>query len=302
MARAYASTVIDAPVEAVWSIVRDFSALPNWVPGLGACTIEDGLPPDAVGCVRHFSIAGGAVRERLLWLDDSRYRFGYNFETPAFPVEHYRASFELIPVTSGERTYAQWSASFDEAPGDAGKYEQIISRDVFGGGLASLRALAAGRAAPEGAVRWQGFQPAKVFCSSVIAAPLGTVWARVRDFASMGGWHPDVADMHMLAGARGDQVSGVRDFSMNGGHLLERLTYLSDVEHAYRYVIDESPMPWLHYHAGPRFYPITSDDTTLGVWTADWVAAPQDDVKLIPAIHQDVFQKAFDTLSGVLKS
>jgi hypothetical protein len=154
---------------------------------------------------------------------------------------------------------------------------------------------------PDGAVRWQGWHPAKVFCSSVIGAPLAAVWARVRDFAGMGAWHPDVADMHMLGGARSDQISAVRDFSINGGHLLERLTYLSDAEHAFRYKIDESPMPWLNYHAGVRFYPITNDDTTLGVWTADWVAAPQDDVGLIPGIHANVFQKAFDTLGEVLR-
>ncbi len=302
MARAYASRIIEAPVEAVWAIVRDFSRLPHWVDGIDPCSIEDGLPPDAVGCVRAFSLGGGAkVRERLLYLDDARYRFGYNFETPAFPVANYRAGFELIPVTAGDHTYAQWWADFDEAPGDAGKYVEIISRDVFAGGLASLARHAAGQAAPAGAVRWQGWRPAKVFCSSVIAAPLDAVWARARDFAGMGAWHPDVADMHMRGGGRADQVGGVRDFSMNGGHLLERLTWFSDTEHAYRYTIDESALPWLHYHAGLRFHPVSADDTTLGVWTADWVAAAQDDLALIPAIHADVFQKGFDTLAERLR-
>ncbi len=302
MARAYASRIIEAPVEAVWEMVRDFSALPHWVDGIGPCRIEEGLPPDAIGCVRAFSLGGGPpVRERLLSLDDARYRFAYNFETPAFPVANYRADFELIPVTSGERTFAQWSAEFDEAPEDAGKYGPIISRDVFAGGLGSLSHKAAGRAAPAGARRWQGWRPAKVFCSSALAAPLAAVWGRARDFAGMGAWHPDVSGMHIQGGARADQVGATRDFSMNGGHLLERLTYLSDAEHAYRYTIDESAMPWLHYHAGLRFHPVTADDTTVGVWTADWLAAPQDDVELIPAIHANVFQKAFDTLGALLR-
>ncbi len=298
MARAYASTIVEAPVEAVWAIVRDFAALPDWVPGIGPCHIEHGLPADAVGCVRAFTVGDTPVRERLLELDDGRYRFAYNFETPAFPVRNYHAVFELVPVTAGERTFAQWRATFDEAGGDEGKYEAIIARDVFAPGLAALADMARGRAAPEGAVRWGGWRPAKVFCSSAIAAPLGPVWARARAFDGMGGWHPDVADMHMLEGARPDQVSGARDFSINGGHLVERLTWLSDAEHAYRYTIETSPMPWLHYHAGPRFYPVTSDDTTFAVWTADWVASPHDDVALIPAIHQDVFQKAFDMLAA----
>ena len=302
MARAYASHVIEAPVEAVWAIVRDFSAIPAWVDGVGPCSIEDGLPSDAIGCVRALRLGDGPlIRERLLYLDDARYRFSYNFEAPAFPVENYRAHFELIPVTAGDRTYAQWWAEFDEAPGDRGKYVEIISRDVFGGGLASLARKAEGRAVPAGAVRWQGFRPAKVFCSSVISAPLDAVWAKARDFAGMGDWHSDVSAMHMQGGARSDQVGATRDFSMNGGHLLERLTYLSDTDHAYRYTIDESPMPWLHYHAGPRFYPVSASDETLGVWTADWVASVHDDLHLIPTIHTEVFQKAFDTLASVLR-
>ena len=302
MARAHASIVVDAPVEAVWAIVRDFSALPAWVPGLGPCHIEDHRPADSVGCVRNFRLGDGTlVRERLLALDDARYTFSYNFETPAFPVDNYVAVFEAIPVISGERTFVRWYATFDEAPADRGTYVDVISTAVFASGLGSLAKLAAGKPAVEGAVRWQGLRPAKVFCSSVIGAPLDRVWATVRDFAGMGGWHDDVRDMHILAGAPGDQVSAVRDFSMNGGHLLERLTYMSDSEHAFRYVIDESPMPWLNYHAGARFYPISADDTTCAVWTADWVAAPHDDARLMPAIHADVFQKAFDTLDRQLR-
>lgn len=302
MARAFASIVIDAPVETVWAIARDFSAIAQWVPGLGAAHIEDGLPPDAIGCIRAFSLGDGTlVRERLLALDDARYTFSYNFETPAFPVTNYVAVFEAIPVTSGDRCYVRWWSDFDEAPSDAGKYVDIISRAVFGGGLASLARHAAGKPVPAGAPRWQGLRPAKVFCSSTIAAPVAEVWGTMRDFAGMGRWHEDVRDMHMLAGARGDQVSAVRDFSMNDGHLLERLTLLSDTDMSFRYTIDESAMPWRDYHAGARLYPVTSNDTTFAVWTADWVASPNDDVTLIPAIHADVFQKAFDTLDAMFR-
>jgi uncharacterized protein YndB with AHSA1/START domain len=128
MAQAYASIVIDAPVEAVWSLVRDFGALPSWVPGLGTCTIEDGRDADSIGCVRAFTLGNGTkIRERLLMLDDSHYAFAYNFEMPACPVENYLAEFELIPVTDGDRTFAQWSATFDEAPQDQGKYADIVS-------------------------------------------------------------------------------------------------------------------------------------------------------------------------------
>ena len=303
MAEALASAVIDAPVEAVWAIVRDFSALPSWVPGLGPCHIEGGLAPDVVGCVRAFQLGDGTpVTERLTMLDDSRYTFAYTFVTPAFPVEDYQATFQLIPVTNGDRTFARWNARFDEAPGDKGKYERIISQDVFASGLAALAKLAQGCEAPPSAVRWQGLRPAKVFCASLLPAPVSAVWERMRDFASMSGWHPDITDMHMLDGARPDQVSGVRDFRFGEGHLQEQLTLLCDRTHAFRYKINVSPMPWLNYHAGARLYPVTATNATLGVWTADWTAAPNDDAMLIPQVHHQVFQLAFDTLGRQLAS
>jgi hypothetical protein len=297
MAKAYASAILEAPVEAVWSVVRDYNGLPGWLPGVVESRIEEGRDADSVGCVRRLKLGdGGGCTERLLALDDSRYRVTYAFVEPAFPIVDYVSTLELIPVTSGERTFAQWSSTFEEKPEDAGTWEKVITGDVYAAGLASLAGKVRGVAAPAGARRWDGFRPSKVFCSSVINGALPAVWERVRDFAALGNWHPDVTAMHMLGGVRADKISGVRAFDM-GGHLHERLTYLSDREHAFRYTIEQSPMPWLDYHAGARFYPVTDANRTFAVWTADWTAAPNDDVGLIPGIHTNVFQKAFDTLN-----
>ena len=43
MARAYASRIIKAPVETVWSVVRNFNGLPAWAPGIVDSKIEGGL-------------------------------------------------------------------------------------------------------------------------------------------------------------------------------------------------------------------------------------------------------------------
>lgn len=296
MARAFASTIIDAPVEAVWTTVRDFGALSSWLPAVIRSEIQEGRSADSVGCVRALHLGdGGFCTERLLALDDSRYTFTYAFVQPAFPVDNYVSTLELIPITDGDRTFAQWSGTFEEAPEDVGKYEQIISDAVYSGGLAALRGRT--HMAPAGRTRWDGWRPAKVFCSSVINGPLEKVWERVRDFAGMGDWHPALRNMHMLGGVRSDTVSGVREFNLGEGKLHERLTYLSDIDHAFRYTIEVSPMPWLNYHAGARLYPVSDSNRTVAIWTADWVASPNDDVALIPDIGTNVFQKAFDTLN-----
>jgi hypothetical protein len=302
MAQAYASTIIEAPVEAVWATTRDFGALASWHPAITHSFIEDGADPDAVGCIRSLQLKdGGSARERLLMLDDSRYRFSYSFfETPAFPVENYVSTFELIPVTNDDVTFVQWSATFDERPDDGGVYRDIISKAVFAAGLASLAERLKGAVAPAGAVRWQGFRPAKVFCSTVMHASAARVWQEMRVFSGMDHWHPDITDMHMLGGVRPDKVSGVRDFRFGDGRLQEQLTYMSDPDRAFRYKINATTQPWMNYHSGARLYPVTASDRCVAVWTADWTASANDDVHLIPMVHNDVFQCALDTLDRKL--
>ena len=299
MARAYSSIVLKAPVETVWNIVRDFNGLPAWAPAIARSKIEHGLDADVVGCVRSFHThAGDHIRERLLMLDDARYTCSYNFEKPAFPVKNYVATLRLYPVTHTERTFAEWTATFDEAPGDEGRYEDQISKDVFAANFANLaKILAATKPAkPANAERWKGFAPNKVWTSRVIRAPVDGVWRVMRNFAGMGSWHEEITKMHMLKKARPDKVSGTRDFYFGDGHLHEELLHLCDITRSFSYRITKCDMPWLNYVSGPQLWPVTADGTTFGVWTGDWVASPQDDLELIPRTERNVYQRAFATL------
>jgi uncharacterized protein YndB with AHSA1/START domain len=299
MARAYASIILKAPVETVWSLVRDFNGLPSWAPAIAKSRIEGGLDADVVGCIRSFHTHDGThIRELLLSLDDARYTFTYNFEKPAFPVKNYVATLRLYPVTHTEHTFAEWSATFDEAPEDEGKYERHISNAVFAVNFRSLAKILRDRkpARPEGAVRWKGYQPNKVWTSRVIKAPVEEVWAIMRDFSGMGAWHEEITRMHMLKKARSDKVGGVRDFYFGEGHLNEELLHLCDITRSFSYRITQCEIPWINYVSGPRLWPVTADNTAFGVWTGDWTASPQDDLVLIPRTEENVYQRAFATL------
>lgn len=141
MAKAYASAVIDAPIETVWKIVRDFNGLPNWHPAIARSEIEGGSSSSEVGCIRSFYLTDGAhVREQLLALSDADHSLSYSFVKPAFTVKNYVAGIRLLPITDGGRTFAEWTATFDEEPEDAGKYVEIVSTHVFAAGWAALRA------------------------------------------------------------------------------------------------------------------------------------------------------------------
>lgn len=299
MARAYASIILKVPVETVWSLVRDFNGLPRWAPAVARSKIEGGLDADVVGCVRSFHTReGGHIRERLLMMDDARYRFSYNFEKAAFPVKNYVATLQLYPVTHTDQTFAEWEATFDEAPGDEGRYEKIVSENIFAANFRNLAKIISTTRPqrPDGTVRWKGGQPNKVWTSRVIKAPVTEVWAVMRDFAGMGAWHEEISRMHMQGKARSDKVGGVRDFYFGAGHINEELLHLCDITRSFSYRITRCDIPWMNYVSGPRLWPVTAGNSTFGVWTGDWTASPQDDRVLIPRTEQNVYQRAFATL------
>jgi uncharacterized protein YndB with AHSA1/START domain len=61
------STVLGAPVEAVWAVLRDFNGHDAWHPAVPTSTIENGEASDQVGCVRNFRLKDGSrIREQLL--------------------------------------------------------------------------------------------------------------------------------------------------------------------------------------------------------------------------------------------
>src|ERR1700722_128728 len=110
MAKVYASSVIPAPVSAVWAVVRDFNALPKWTPFVAESRIEQNAPSDKIGCIRNFRLKnGGRIRERLLALSDYEMSCTYAILESPMGVENYLATLRLIPVTERHHTFAQWS-------------------------------------------------------------------------------------------------------------------------------------------------------------------------------------------------
>jgi hypothetical protein len=141
MARAYASSVINAPIEKVWSRIRDFNGLPNWHPAVAKSEIEGGKPSDQIGCVRKFSLQdGGVIRERLIEMSDLGHHYSYAILESPLPVANYRSTLRLRRNSDGDRTYADWSASFDADPAEKkAEAEDLISNAVFQGGFDALK-------------------------------------------------------------------------------------------------------------------------------------------------------------------
>lgn len=140
MPQVFVSSVIPATAEAVWAVIRDFNALPDWHPGIADSRIEDGRASDSVGCIRNFQLTdGGTIREQLLALDDRERRCVYSILESPLPLWDYLATLRLLPITDGGQCYAEWTASFACAEHDANDLVDTVGNGVFQGGFDALK-------------------------------------------------------------------------------------------------------------------------------------------------------------------
>jgi hypothetical protein len=138
--KVYVSSVIDAPIDAVWNVVRDFNALPEWHPNIRESRIEDGRACDAVGCIRNFKLQDGSiVREQLLTLSDREYRFSYSMLESELGLYDYISEFSLQRITDGEHTFAVWTAEFRTDPGREQEKVDMVGKGVFQVGFDALK-------------------------------------------------------------------------------------------------------------------------------------------------------------------
>ena len=141
MAQVFISSVIEAPIAAVWAVIRDFNGLPNWTPFVAESRIEGNAPADQIGCIRAFRLKdGGRIREKLLALSDYEFSQTYSILESPMGVENYVATLRLLPIIDGGRTYAEWTAEFGCAPAREAELVGHIGRNVFMAGLQALSA------------------------------------------------------------------------------------------------------------------------------------------------------------------
>ena len=90
MIRVTRSAVIDAPIERVWDVLRDFNSHTAWHPVVAESEIEGGEPSDQVGCVRRFTLRdGNRIREQLLALSDRDHSSTYCILDATLPIRRY---------------------------------------------------------------------------------------------------------------------------------------------------------------------------------------------------------------------
>ena len=134
------STIIDAPIERVWAVLRDFNSHDQWHSTIATSRIDGGERSDQVGCVRSFTLKdGNRIREQLLTLSDTAHQSTYCIVEATVPLQRYVASVTLKPVTDGNATFWNWESTFATPPGMERELHDLVAQGVYETGFENLR-------------------------------------------------------------------------------------------------------------------------------------------------------------------
>ena len=149
MVKVRCSTVIDAPIAAVWQILRDFNGHDRWHPAVARSALEAGMKTDQIGATRNFLLTEGErIRERLLTLSDKDHRLRYSIVDSEVPLQNYVAEVALKPVTDGDRTFWSWQSRFNTPPGREEEMARLVAEGVYEAGFEAVRARVERSAGP----------------------------------------------------------------------------------------------------------------------------------------------------------
>lgn len=140
MVKVAKSTIVEAPIDRVWELIRDFNGHDRWHPAVADSQIERGQSADRVGCVRRFHLQDGSeLREQLLTLSDIDFAFSYCLLDTPVPLFNYVAHVRLFPVTDGDQTFWQWESRFDTPAGRECELHDMVAEQIYQAGFDAIR-------------------------------------------------------------------------------------------------------------------------------------------------------------------
>ena len=129
---------------------------------------------------------------------------------------------------------------------------------------------------------------AQVLVSSVIDAPIGTVWAAIRRFDAPADFLPFVESSPIEDGREPTAVGAVRVVTQkDGGVFREVLVAHSDADHFYSYTFVGSPIPVRNHRTTLRLRRVTDGDATLGEWSSRLEIAADREAELVGLMERN---------------
>lgn len=139
MVKVVRSTVLKAPADAVWDVLRDFNGHDRWHPAVATSQMERGESSDRVGAVRRFRLQDGSeLREQLLTMSDLEQSFSYCLLDTPIPLFNYVAHVRLFPVTDEDWTMWEWESRFDTPKGRDRELADLVGNDIYVAGFKAV--------------------------------------------------------------------------------------------------------------------------------------------------------------------
>lgn len=104
------SIVINAPIDTVWVVIKNFDKISDWHPDVKSST---GDGKNKSGGERSLSLDAGMLEESLDYFSDTDHEYSYRLKkenTAVFPVSSYTTAIKLI--AEGNQTQIQWKSRF----------------------------------------------------------------------------------------------------------------------------------------------------------------------------------------------
>jgi hypothetical protein len=138
------STVIEAPVEAVWALLENFGDVSRWHPDVPESRIEDGGAGRKWGDIRSIKLRDGTpIREKLLAISDALKSYTYSVIEAPLPIRNHSSTVSLS-ATPDNRTAITWTADFIVDDGiDAAAIAAGVKAGVIDLGFEGLKATVA---------------------------------------------------------------------------------------------------------------------------------------------------------------
>ncbi len=139
MPKTYVSTIIPAPLDEVWKVLRDFRRVQEYHSYIVSIEFPGNLAGDQIGCMRiAVNAQGMRVVERLLALSDLDHSGSYQLVEVGIPVANFIGHFRAFRLTDGGETVVEWRSEFDyTGDQDAGEIvtflENVIYMDCLNG-------------------------------------------------------------------------------------------------------------------------------------------------------------------------
>ena len=124
MGETYQSTVIEAPAERVWAVLRDFHDM-SWAPNVvESCEPVGDADGDQVGARR---VLNGAFRETLREHSDGDRMLRYSIDDGPSPVSKddvsdYMGTVRVRSVTDTDRSFVEWSSRWQGSEEEAREF------------------------------------------------------------------------------------------------------------------------------------------------------------------------------------